>query len=164
MEKSLSIRLHGAGTAVAVVLLMAHAAPGAVKERVYTMGDDDAGAVIGAMPLPLTSITPNKIGTNDIQDSTTDYGGVDPPANVNFSRVPLIAFSATFAPTYAAAGDRPGAAPGNLGLLFDGVNDNMYCSSPTAKAYSFDPRNFYGQFATLTQAWSSRLRRASGAT
>ena len=151
------LRLPSRSTAIlaaALVVLMVSAAQGAVKERVYTMGDNDTGAVIGSTPPNITTVTPNRSGTNDIQASTTDFGGVDPPSNVNFSLVPLVSFNPNFAPRYAAAADRPGATAGNLSLNFDGINDYMYCSSTTSSVdYDFDPRDFGGQFATLSQAW-----------
>jgi hypothetical protein len=151
---SSSSKLLSASVAVAIAFVLSDAVHGAVKERVYTMGDNDTGAVIGSTPSPITTVSPNRPGTNDIQPSTTDYGGVDPPSNVNFSLVPLVSFNANFAPRYIAAADRPGAAAGNLALNFDGINDYMYCSSTVSSVdYDFDPRDFGGQFATLSQAW-----------
>src|SRR5262245_19560538 len=157
-------RLSRPVVAGAIVLLLIEATQGAVKERVYTMGDNDTGAVVGSAPPLITTVAPNRPGTNDIQASTTDYGGVDPPSNVNFSLVPLVSFNANFAPKYAAAGDRPGATAGNLALTFDGINDYMYCSSPTSSVdYDFDPRDFGGQFATLSQAWVKPTAMSFGA-
>jgi hypothetical protein len=134
----------GAGLAAAFAMLLCHTAQAAVKERIYTMGDNDAGAVAGGQP-PLNPSS-NRRETVDIQPSTTDYRGTDPPSQVNISLVPLKSFNVNFAPVYALANDRPGATAGNLALVFDGVNDNMFSDS-------FDPRDFGGNFETLSQVW-----------
>lgn len=133
--------------------LIVASAQAATKERVYTMGDNDPGAVVGGKPPLVATITPNRPGTVDLQASTTDYGSVDPPLNVNSSFVPMVSFNANFAPVYVSAAGRPGAAPGSLALEFDGVNDNMYSAGPSAGSYSFDPRDFGGGFGVLAQAW-----------
>lgn len=127
-------------------------ASAAVKERSYTF--DDPGATAGTQPAVLAGF--NRRGVEDSAPSTTDYGSVDPPLNVNNSFVPLVG-SGNIAriPFYADASDRPGASPGNLGLLFDGIDDTLYNPTPPAAAttpYSFDPRDF-GRFEVLSQAW-----------
>jgi hypothetical protein len=135
------------GRTALMFLCLFQSAQGAVKERVYTMGDNDAGAVVGQPP-PLAG-APLRHTTNDIQPSTTDLRGFDPPNDVNQSFVPLKGFNVNLSPKYALANDRPGAASGNLALEWDGVNDNMF-SDP------FDPRDFLpgdGPFDTLSQAW-----------
>jgi Concanavalin A-like lectin/glucanases superfamily/PEP-CTERM motif len=149
------LKLRLVGVAAVLVAILVQASHGA-KERVYTMGDNDPGATIGGMPPNSTELTPNRPATNDIQASTTDFGtsATDPP-QVNLSLVPLIVPSVARSPHYVDASDRPGAQPGNLALSFDGVDDVMYnVRPPGLTAYmAFDPRNFAGSFATLSQAW-----------
>lgn len=140
------------GCSAILLLLPSPSTNGAVKERSYTF--DDAGATAGTQPAVIPAF--NRRGTEDSAPSTTDYGGVDPPLNVNNSFVPLIGSgNPARIPFYADAADRPGASPGNLGLEFDGVDDALYNPTPPSAAttpYLFDPRDF-GQFDTLSQAW-----------
>jgi hypothetical protein len=123
-----------------------------VKERVYTF--EDAGAAAGGLPIVIPG--GSRRGTQDVQPSTTDFGGVDPPAQVNNSLVPMIGSANTARlPLYAAAADRPGAGASNLGLSFDGVDDTLYAAIPTTPTvpYVWDPREFDSQFDTLSQIW-----------
>ena len=152
MKKQLSSLMYACGVAAAFAWFAPAQAQAAVKERAYTF--DDAGAVAGQLPIVIPGGA--RRGTNDVQASTTDYGGVDPPANVNNSLVPLIGSGNTARlPVYASATDRPGAAAGNLGLQFDGVDDTFYNALPATPTtpYSFDPRDFGGRFEVLSQAW-----------
>lgn len=151
MNKLLSSLCLACSIAAILTLLPLDTAYSAVKERVYDF--DDAGAVIGQLPAVLAGGT--RRGTNDIQESTTDYGGVDAPSNVNNSLVPMIGSSITTRiPLYANAADRPGASPGNLGLEFDGVDDTLYASKiGSTLPYFFDPRDFNSRFEVLSQAW-----------
>jgi hypothetical protein len=128
-------QLWAAGVTAALLALIAQTAQAAVKERVYTLGDDDAGAVIGGTP-PLNQSL-GLLETADIQPSTTDSAG---------SLSPLRADAVSVSPVYADASDRPGAAEGNLALSFDGIGDYMY-GDP------FDPRDFSPTFANMAQAW-----------
>ncbi|MGE3241055.1 MAG: LamG-like jellyroll fold domain-containing protein, partial [Pirellulales bacterium] len=140
------------GTAMTFALLLPGEARAVIKERVYNF--DDAGAVAGQLPIVIPGGA--RRGTQDIQPSTTDYGGFDPPANVNNSFVPLLgSANTTRLPLYAAAADRPGAAVGNLGLSFDGVDDTLYAALPATPTvpYLWDPREFDSQFDTLSQIW-----------
>lgn len=144
------------GVSIAVVALFAANArisTAAVKERLYTF--DDPGATAGGQLITIPVV--NRLGTQDTAPSTTDYGGVDPPLNVNNSFVPLVgSANPARVPIYADASDRPGAAAGNLGLQFDGVNDNLYAVDPqktTATPYPFDPREFNSSFEVVSQAW-----------
>ncbi len=143
MNTLIPLRIGRVASVAMFVALAAAAAQAATKERVYPMGDNDPGATVGQKP-PVGSS--GRIQTEDIQPSTTDFRGTDPPAQVNVSLVPLKSFNANFAPTYVLASDRPGAVAGNFALEFDGVNDNMFSDS-------FDPRDFEGGFAVLAQAW-----------
>ena len=152
MKKVLSSLLCVCGVAAALVLLPAQPADAAVKERVYTF--DDAGAIAGQLPAVIAGGT--RRGTNDTQPSTTDYGGFDPPAQVNNSFVPMIGSGNTARiPVYASAADRPGATASNLGLLFDGVDDTLYPALPATPTtpYVFDPRDFNNRFDVLSQVW-----------
>jgi hypothetical protein len=141
------------GILAVAALLSIESAHAAVKERVYNF--DEAGAIAGQQPAILAGY--NRRGVLDTQESTTDYGDVDPPANVNNSLVPMIGSgNAARIPAYASAADRPGALPGNLGLAFDGIDDSLYPPRPPASAttpYPFDPRNFGGRFEVISQAW-----------
>jgi hypothetical protein len=140
-------------------------AEAAVKERFYRF--QDAGAVAGQLPPLITAF--NRRGTEDTAESTTDYGSVDAPDTMNFSFVPLIGSgNTTRIPVYANAEDRPGlqsgVGSGNLGLLFDGVDDTLYNPRPPSFAttpYPFDPRDF-GQFDVLSQAWVKPTSAAFG--
>jgi hypothetical protein len=147
---------------VALALFTQPTAHAVVKERAYTF--DDAGAVAGQQPAVLAGF--NRRGVVDSAASTTDYGGVDPPSNVNNSLVPLVGSgNVARIPFYAAAADRPGALASNLGLLFDGVDDSLYNPTPPAAAaspYLFDPRDF-GQFDVLSQAWVKPTSASFGA-
>jgi hypothetical protein len=129
------------GILAVAALLSIESAHAAVKERVYNF--DEAGAIAGQQPAILAGY--NRRGVLDTQESTTDYGDVDPPANVNNSLVPMIGSgNAARIPAYASAADRPGALAGNLGLAFDGIDDSLYPPRPPASAttpYPFDPRN-----------------------
>jgi hypothetical protein len=140
------------GAAWALGLPTANEAYAVVKERVYTF--DDVGAAAGQLPIVITG--GSRRGTQDVQASTTDFGGVDPPANVNNSLVPMIgSANTTRLPLYAGAADRPGAAVGNLGLSFDGVDDTLFAAIPATPTspYVYDPRDFGSQFDTLSQIW-----------
>lgn len=132
--------------------LTAEEAGAVVKERVYTF--DDVGAAAGQLPIVIPGGA--RRGTQDVQPSTTDYGGFDPPANVNNSLVPMIgSANTTRLPLYAAAADRPGSAVGNLGLAFDGVDDTLFAALPATPTvpYLWDPREYDSQFDTLSQIW-----------
>jgi hypothetical protein len=152
MNSSLITLCRMRGLALIFALVLLPRADAAVKERGYTF--DDPGATAGTQPAVIAGF--NRRGVLDSAPSTTDYGSVDPPLNVNNSLVPLIGSgNATRIPFYASASDRPGAAPGNLGLSFDGLDDTLYNPTPPAASttpYSFDPRDF-GQFDVLSQAW-----------
>lgn len=151
MKKQLRICC-ACGVALIFDIVIAGQVHAVVKERVYTF--DDAGAVAGQLPSVIAG--GSRRGTQDVQASTTDFGGVDPPANVNNSLVPMIGSGNTARlPLYAAAADRPGATAGNLGLVFDGVDDTLYAALPATPTvpYVYDPRDFDSQFDTLSQVW-----------
>lgn len=140
------------GTTLILGLLLTETAQAVVKERSYTF--DDAGAAVGALPIVIPGGA--RRGTQDVQPSTSDYGGFDPPAQVNASFVPMLGSANTARlPLYAAAADRPGAGVGNLGLAFDGVDDTLFAALPATPTvpYLWDPREFGSQFDTLSQIW-----------
>src|SRR5262245_61987582 len=122
------------GTAMIFGLLLPNAAQAVIKERIYSF--DDAGAAAGQLPIVIPGGT--RRGTQGIQPSTTDYGGFDDPTpndgvedRVNHSLVPLLGSANTVRlPLYAAAADRPGAAAGNFGMSFDGVDDTLFAALP----------------------------------
>ena len=114
----LSGAIFRSATTLLMVALLISESHGVARQRVYTLGDDDPGAMVGQ---PLVGLV-----TNDIQES---------PADLRGSLVPLEAFSADFSPVYVDVSDRPGAAAGSLGLEFDGVDDKLF-------AGEYDPRNF----------------------
>jgi hypothetical protein len=129
MEPKLRSQLWLAGVTTVLVLLTTQPVLGGPKERLYTMGDNDPGAAVGG--------TPPGLQTVDANPSTMDAAG---------SLVPMTAFNTDTAPRYVAAADRPGAAPGNLALQFDGMNDYLFGAQ-------YDPRNFGGFFSAVSQAW-----------
>jgi hypothetical protein len=132
-------RRRASGIAALVVVLIAHAAFAAPKERLYTLGDNDPGAVVGG--------TPPGLQTVDVNPSPMDAQG---------SLVPMTSFGVDDAPKYVAAADRPGAAAGNLALSFDGVNDYLFGGE-------YNSRNFNGSFTAVSQAWVKPAVGASGA-
>lgn len=152
MKKVLWMISCACGTITIFGLLPSEHAQAVVKERVYTF--DDAGAVAGQLPIVIPGGA--RRGTQDTRPSTTDYGGVDPPAQVNNSLVPMLGSANTARlPVYAAAADRPNAAADNLGLSFDGVDDTLFAALPATPTvpYVWDPRDFGAQFDTLSQIW-----------
>jgi hypothetical protein len=125
-------------TFVVLAGLMVDAVYAGPKERLYTMGDNDTGAVVGGTPPGLMTV--------DVNPSPMDARG---------SLVPMTAFNEDSAPHYVAAADRPGAAAGNLALQFDGVADNLFGGE-------YDPRNF-GSFGAVSQAWVKPAMASTGA-
>jgi hypothetical protein len=140
MKKSQRLsKLMAGGLVATAIVLIAQATHAGPKERFYTMGDNDPGAVVGG--------TPPGLQTVDVNPSTQDAAG---------SLVPMTAFSVDDSPRYVAAADRPGAAAGNLALEFDGVNDYL-------SGAQYDPRNFDNFFSAVSQAWVKPAVAASGA-
>jgi hypothetical protein len=127
------------GLVSCLVLLIQLASPfapgvhGAVKVRVYPLGESDEGAEVGLSALSTTDIQPSPT-----QDST---GGAIMDSGGSF--VPLVAADPLTAPKYIL-----GRTSG-LALDFDGVDD--YLQAPP-----FDPRDMAfnrQQFNALSQAW-----------
>ncbi|HEY3393537.1 MAG TPA: LamG-like jellyroll fold domain-containing protein [Lacipirellulaceae bacterium] len=118
-----------AATTLAVLALLTVESLGVERQRVYTLGEDDPGAMVGQ---PLVGLA-----TNDTQPSPADSGG---------SLAPMTASAADNSPLYVSVSDRPGAAAGALGIAYDGVDDQLV-------GPAYDPRNFNGSFSALSQAW-----------
>src|SRR5687768_11461379 len=128
--------LRAATTLVVFALLTSESLGVIARQRVYTLGEDDPGAMVGQ---PLVGLQ-----TNDIQDSPADRAGGPEGTSVPF--VPMTAASADMSPRYVSVSDRPGASAGSLGIAYDGVDDQLVGAH-------YDPRNFAGSFTTLSQAW-----------
>ena len=120
--------LYGRTAVRGVVLILslsflASIAEAAVKARTYPMGEEDADGEPGQ------TVTQTEDTTSALDDGQGEF-------------VPLIASGA---PLYTE-GREDDAGQEGVAIAFDGVDD-------TLTAGAFDPRNFGGSFAALSQAW-----------
>lgn len=130
MQLALSPRFLAAGGALLASLFVVATSHGSVTDdRRYLLGDDAgenavAGAVVGSASTPSTGLS---------RDSQGPTGA-------------FLHLVVNGAPTYASVNDRPGAAPGSLGAMFNGAVSGDRLSSAFSlnmPAQFWDNRNYF---------------------